>query len=923
MKDVLDDLRAKRTNVLIATSVVEEGIDIGACSFVIVFDHIKSTKAYVQMKGRARQRHARFFVFQDTSPDAESNPYIHLHAAQTAALRVKNFIDSRPDFTPKLNDSALKFKTFCGDSVHVEYQSVLEGLYRTTKGFVDLSAAKTLLNRYTLSIPMERASRLTRDLLRQHLPHFEENRLILPAHIPSCARCVILPERFRSSTQREKQNMLSLMACVRLHKLHLLNDRLLPLTGKDMQEKLISVALTKLATHRKRPPQIASPIVRSRGRTVYLYQIQQCGKIFEQHDDVLGDDGMSLCIVSVKPMDLTRTDLSFSHVEIGGIHIQVKEHSVEIINDKDWDCCTKFHTVLLNGRWRKRTGSSFYVYNESKIRDRILPFYVVGCLTKRGLLDLKRMLSVVLEYGRNIEERKAAVKAYNRKYDLQSPRIVCPVYDPNVNYILYGPSKLTCAAAFPDCGEDVNTYGDYFRNCKHQRIDDSCILYSVQRQWNLPRKMQKRRESSRSDTFQKDPKPYSDLVLNDGERSPCHGLDAALLPIDLCLEAPIADASLLLHCLILPQLLFHIDNILTTQAFVDHCTSNLPILGSYIRQVSMDCFDDLLEALTAKSCGMDKNYDRLEFVGDAVLKLIHTDALLHSTTLRNWVGYLHEGTSMALQIFCFRDDDLLIFFVSLGDLTTLRSAMGSNERLMQASISSGLERYILFRELGRSQWIPSGLEMHEILNDGTERVKCIEQDQVGNKTKADFIESLLGLIYVKNGFHAARSVAEELGITLPRDSDYAVSIPGYTPNKRIFKVAEILGGIHFNHPELLEEALTHPTCTHEEVPCYQKLEWVGDAVLSLFARCWVFNQFPSLKVGELVILESTIVCNETLAYLCISNGLQRYLNHCDPILPGRIETFEIDCKGRGLWATGTLMVLCIIFHVLHLFPFDE
>lgn len=54
MEDVLDALKTKRTNVLFATSVVEEGVDISSCSFVIAFDSIKTTKAYVQMKGRAR-----------------------------------------------------------------------------------------------------------------------------------------------------------------------------------------------------------------------------------------------------------------------------------------------------------------------------------------------------------------------------------------------------------------------------------------------------------------------------------------------------------------------------------------------------------------------------------------------------------------------------------------------------------------------------------------------------------------------------------------------------------------------------------------------------------------------------------------------------------------------------------------------------
>lgn len=55
IKEVLDGLRNKKTNVLIATSVVEEGVDVEACAFVISFDNIKSTKAYVQMKGRGKK----------------------------------------------------------------------------------------------------------------------------------------------------------------------------------------------------------------------------------------------------------------------------------------------------------------------------------------------------------------------------------------------------------------------------------------------------------------------------------------------------------------------------------------------------------------------------------------------------------------------------------------------------------------------------------------------------------------------------------------------------------------------------------------------------------------------------------------------------------------------------------------------------
>ena len=33
---------------MIATSVVEEGVDVDACEFVIVLDNLKTTKSYIQ-----------------------------------------------------------------------------------------------------------------------------------------------------------------------------------------------------------------------------------------------------------------------------------------------------------------------------------------------------------------------------------------------------------------------------------------------------------------------------------------------------------------------------------------------------------------------------------------------------------------------------------------------------------------------------------------------------------------------------------------------------------------------------------------------------------------------------------------------------------------------------------------------------------
>lgn len=342
------------------------------CFLTFVLFHFR----YVQMKGRARQKNARFFVFQDTSPSASSSPYIHLQTAQTADLRVKTFIESRSEYVPPMVDPVIRFEPYTGNSIYAEQEALQRGEYRTESGMIDLSSAKPLLNRYTLSIPLE-AGASRRDLLGIHLPQFEINRLILPSHIPSSARAVILPEQYMSCTKKEKQGILSLMGCVRLHKLNLLNDRLLPLRRKDMQSKLLSVALTELFTAEQSSPQ-KSPPMHSERNSVYIYKLAQSGKIFEQNDQVLHGGGRSLCLVTLVPLALDATSMSFQHLEIGEMCVSIKNPVQKKLNSDEWDCCSKFHTVVMNARWRKRTGSSFYIYNVEKVKQGILPPYVVG-----------------------------------------------------------------------------------------------------------------------------------------------------------------------------------------------------------------------------------------------------------------------------------------------------------------------------------------------------------------------------------------------------------------------------------------------------------------------------------------------------------------------------------------------------------------
>ena len=51
LQKTLDAFRSKRLNVLVSTSVLEEGIDVTQCNLVIRFDRIQEFRSYVQSKG--------------------------------------------------------------------------------------------------------------------------------------------------------------------------------------------------------------------------------------------------------------------------------------------------------------------------------------------------------------------------------------------------------------------------------------------------------------------------------------------------------------------------------------------------------------------------------------------------------------------------------------------------------------------------------------------------------------------------------------------------------------------------------------------------------------------------------------------------------------------------------------------------------
>lgn len=68
-KQVIDSFVRKEINVICASNVLEEGIDIPMCTLVVKFDKSVNYRSYIQSKGRARHKSSMYFILVEKEPE--------------------------------------------------------------------------------------------------------------------------------------------------------------------------------------------------------------------------------------------------------------------------------------------------------------------------------------------------------------------------------------------------------------------------------------------------------------------------------------------------------------------------------------------------------------------------------------------------------------------------------------------------------------------------------------------------------------------------------------------------------------------------------------------------------------------------------------------------------------------------------------
>ena len=98
----------------------------------------------------------------------------------------------------------------------------------------------------------------------------------------------------------------------------------------------------------------------------------------------------------------------------------------------------------------------------------------------------------------------------------------------------------------------------------------------------------------------------------------------------------------------------------------------------------------------------------------------------------------------------------------------------------------------------------------------------------------------------------------------------------------ISELEKVLGYV-YNDISLLRKALTHSSYSNElklrhiDSECNERLEFLGDSVLSIIVSEYLFSHYTKRPEGELTKMRAEVVCEKALSKFALKIGLGNYL----------------------------------------------
>ncbi|XP_004982513.1 endoribonuclease Dicer homolog 2a isoform X1 [Setaria italica] len=838
--EIVDSFRRGKVHLIVATQILEEGLDVPTCNLIIRFDPSATVCSFIQSRGRARMQNSDYILLVRRG-DAVALSKTQKFLAGGQIMREESLRLASTSCQP-LPNTMCQEESYCVQS---------------TGAVVTLNSSVQLIYFF--------CSKLPSDEYFKPVPRFNIDKALgtCTLHLPKSSPIQTIYAEGEGSVLKR---VVCLKACRELHAIGALSDSLLPELSVPYEDGP-DIVVDKYQKEQPNyfPEQLVdSWLSFSRLGLYHCYEIslEWCSKTANSPAEI---------VLAVK-CDMG-SDFISNSFKMWGVqdHVSVTMRYIGIIhlNQEQVIVARRFQTAIL---------SLLISNNQLEVRDSIKNslemqaspgvVYLVLPLVS-GKIDwcsIKFSASPMLEVTNKDMRHCHSCKDTNLVQTKDGPLCQCMLQHAIVctphNGMLYAVSgflDLNANSLLHRSDGSVVSYKTHFKTrhgldltCEDQPLLAASMLLKVR---NFLHKCNYKNEKESTST------------------------NAVELPPELCVVvmSPVSSDTLR-SFLFIPSIMYRIQCMLLSVKLKIQ-------LSQRMGQFDIPALK-ILEALTTKKCQEEFSQESLETLGDSFLKYITTQHLF------NKYRHQHEGL-----------------------LTEMKKNLISNAALCQLACSNNLVGYIRGEAFNPKTWIIPGID-HDACSDSklillSPNMYSVRKMSIKSKRIADSVEALIGAYLSAGGEQAAYLFLISLGMDIefhkmPVERKITIKSEEFINLRSL----EVMLGYDFNDPSLLVEAMTHGSYQIAgTTACYQRLEFLGDAVLDHIFTDYFYRQYPECTPELLTDLRSASVNNNCYAHAAVKAGLHKHILHSSSALHKRmadyLENFKQSFSGPSHgWEAG-------------------